>query len=274
MELDVQYQELQPISFNYDQLKVELANKLTFYKGLSYSEDEIRTAKADRATLNKLREAIENRRKEVKKEYLKPCEAFETKIKEIVAMIDEPILLIDGQVKAFENKVKEEKRAEITAIYETNVGDLKDLLPLFKIWDEKWLNATASIKSVTDTITAKIESARSDLDVITGLKSEFELQIKDAYLRELNLSVALQEKTRLEEQKAKLEAYKKAQPGATGGTGGTIHKAEETPPEAKSAPVGAEELIQMDFRVYATAEQLTKLKNFLKENQIRYGKAE
>jgi hypothetical protein len=211
MELKIISQEaLKPIEFNFDELKQQLTERLKFYNTITYGEDELRTAKTDRAALNKFKDAIETRRKEIKAQCLKPYEEFEKKIKEIVRMIDEPINLIDSQIKVFENKAKEEKRAEILKFYEGNIGDLKDLLPLIKLWNEKWLNATVSMKAVQDEITETITKVKNDLEVISGLKSEFEFQIKDIYLQKLDLSAALQEKTRLEEFKAKQDAYEKS----------------------------------------------------------------
>lgn len=46
------------------------------------------------------------------------------------------------------------------------------------------------------------------MQTISDLKSEFEVQIKDVYLRSLDLSAALAEKTRQETIKAEQEAYK------------------------------------------------------------------
>jgi hypothetical protein len=269
MELKIIQQEaLKPIEFNFEELKQQLTERLKFYNSLTYGEDEIRTAKTDRATLNKFKEAIENRRKEIKKIHMKPYEDFEKKIKEIVAMIDQPILAIDGQVKAFEDKVKAEKKAEIETLYNQSIGDLKDLLPLDKLWNTKWLNSTFSMKAVEEEITGIIAKVKNDLEVISGLKSEFELQIKDVYLRTLNLSAALQEKTRLEDQKAKQEAYNKAQLEK-------IEATKENTPEpiiSQPEPKQEQEIIQMDFRVWVTMEQLQELKLFLHERKIKYGR--
>lgn len=263
----IQQEKPKPIEFNFEELKQKIAERAAFYKGLTYGPDEIRTAKTDRATLNKFKEAIENRRKEVKKAHMKPYEDFEKKIKEIVAMIDEPIKLIDGQVKEFENKVREEKRARIQEIYEKSIGELKELLPLDKLWNDRWLNATFPIKDVEEEITGTIVKVKNDLEVVSNLKSEFEFQIKDVYLQKLDLSAALQEKTRLEESKAKQESYEKAKHGIP-----APEILEDTvEPEPPYEPE-QEEIIQIDFRVWVTNEQLKALKEFLKTNNIRYGR--
>ena len=60
------------IEFNYEEMKAEFSKKLVHYNTLVVTEDSIRDAKADKAALNKLKEAIETRRKEIKKTYLLP----------------------------------------------------------------------------------------------------------------------------------------------------------------------------------------------------------
>ena len=275
MELKITQQEaLKPIEFNFDELKQKLTERVKFYNSLTYTEDEIRTAKSDRATLNKFKEAIENRRKEIKKAHMKPYEDFEKKIKEIVAMIDEPIQAIDGQVKAFEDKVKAEKRSEIESFYGQEIGDLKDLLSLEKLWNEKWLNATYSIKAIQEEIKGNIAKVENDLEVISGLKSEYEFQIKDVYLQRLDLSVALQEKARLEDQKAKQEEYQRklaeqkdqAEPAVF------VAPNEILPTREPQEEEIEEEVEQLDFRVWVTKGQKDLLRQFLIDNNIRYGR--
>ena len=55
------------IDFNSEELKSELIPKLEFYKNLVVTEDSIKDAKSDRAKLNKLKSAFEDKRKEMKK---------------------------------------------------------------------------------------------------------------------------------------------------------------------------------------------------------------
>ncbi len=272
MELKITQQEaLKPIEFNFDELKQQLTERLKFYNSLTYGEDEIRTAKNDRATLNKFKEAIENRRKEIKKAHMKPYEDFEKKIKEIVAMTDEPIKLIDDQVKAFEEKVKLEKRMQIESYYARVIGDLESLLPLDKLWNDRWLNATFSMKAVEEEMDGTIARVKNDLEVISGLKSEFEFQIKDAYLRKLDLSAALQEKSRLEEFKAKQEAYEKTKAVIPEPA---ILKDIVEPEPPYQPEKKQEEILQVDFRIWATGEQLQDLKGFLRDNNIKYGRVQ
>lgn len=92
------------IGFNFEELKAELAEKLDYYNNLVVTEDTIKEGKAEKAKLNKLREAVESKRKEIKKECMAPYTDFEAKVKELVAMIDAPVAAIDGQLKVFEEQ--------------------------------------------------------------------------------------------------------------------------------------------------------------------------
>src|SRR5665648_1001618 len=89
------------IKFNNAELIAELTEKLGHYNNLTYTDTEIKTAKTDRATLRKFKEAIEERRKEIKVDCMKPYNDFDTKVKEIVNLIDKPIIAIDIQVKTW-----------------------------------------------------------------------------------------------------------------------------------------------------------------------------
>ena len=79
-----------------------------------------------------------------------PYETFEEKVKEIIALVDKPILEIDTQVKGYEEKQKDEKRLVLEGIYEENIDNLGEMLPLQKIWNEKWLNSTFKIYQASE----------------------------------------------------------------------------------------------------------------------------
>ena len=65
------------IENNGEEVKAWLAEVMQKYDGLVVTPESIRSAKDDKAKLNKLRTALEERRKEVKRDYLAPYMAFE-----------------------------------------------------------------------------------------------------------------------------------------------------------------------------------------------------
>lgn len=123
----------QIIDFNFEDMKSELSIKLKQYNALVVTEDSIKSAKDDKAKLNKLRTAIENKRKEIKKQCLAPYEKFEMQCKEIVGMIDKPIAAIDNQVKAFDEIEKTNKYASLQQYFNDNSAELFELVELGEV---------------------------------------------------------------------------------------------------------------------------------------------
>lgn len=195
------------IDFNFEELKTQLAESLELYAGLVVTEDGIKAAKEDRARLNKLREALETKRKEVKRECMAPYTDFEAKVKELVGLIDQPIAAIDGQLKAYEEQRRSAKRADILAIYEETVGELRALLPFEKLWQDGWYNTGVSMKKIREAIVAAEAKAAADLEVLSTVESEFAEAVKLKYLEDLDLHAALAERARLQEQAAQLRKY-------------------------------------------------------------------
>lgn len=262
---------IKSIEFNHEELKQQLAEALVKYEGLVYSDINIKSAKADRANLNKFKEALETRRKEIKKACLAPYEAFELKVKELVAMVDKPIMAIDTQVKNYEQMLKDEKLEGIKQVYIDRVGDLAQLVPFDKIYNPRWLNTTYKGAEIEKEIIALFARIENDLRVIAELQSEYELQIKDTYLKNFDLTAALQEKTRLEEQAAKMAEYKRIQAERQANAEPAPEPPRVNPEPQQPEPEKANPIYVMDFRVWGTKEQIIALRQYLQNNGIKYG---
>ena len=82
MELKVnEYQLPEQILFNYEELKAELTEKVQHYETLVYTDDQIKEAKADRATLNKLKKALSDERIRREREYMQPFNSIHRRVK-------------------------------------------------------------------------------------------------------------------------------------------------------------------------------------------------
>ena len=202
---------LKSIDFNHEEVKQELEIVLEKYQGLVFTDETMKEAKNTRSHLNSLKTKFEEVRKNMKRKCLEPYSIFEEKMKELNALIDKPILAIDTQIKAFDEKKKQEKLAEIKAYWNDTAKDILDLVSFEKIFNDKWLNATTSIKSIQEEINKLVDDVKVSLKTISSLHTEYELQVKDKYLETLNLPVALAENTRLKERAEMLEKNKIAQ---------------------------------------------------------------
>lgn len=211
MELKVdELQEIAPIGFNYDELKQEMKEKLVKYKGMVYTEADLSVAKDDRATLNRLGKALNDRRISLEKEYMLPFNEFKDKVNELITLINEPVKIIDDQVKAFEVKQKEEKKKQIQEKYDVIVTDdtISKLLPLTRIWNDKWLNSSYKMKDIETEIQTAYDNLIRDMNLIRGMNTDFENRLIEVYLIKLDISEVLLEKTRLEEQQRQIEEMK------------------------------------------------------------------
>lgn len=266
------------IDFNFEELKTQLASSLELYTGLVVTEDGIKSAKEDRAKLNKLREALETKRKEVKKECMAPYTDFEGKVKELVALIDQPIAAIDGQLKAYEEQRRAAKRADILAIYEETVGELRALLPFEKLWQDGWYNTGVSMKKIREAIVAAEAKAASDLEVLETVGSEFAEAVKIKYLEHLDLNEALLERARLQERAKRLREYEEQRAKAAANLPeeqrmeAASRGAEQAAniPEPAAGAEQAETVYRLCFECMVTAAQAKELSDWLKARNIQF----
>ena len=266
------------LEFNFEDLKKALAERMELYRGLVVTEDGIKAAKQDRADLNKLREAIEAKRKEVKKACMAPYTEFEGRVKELVQLVDAPIAAIDGQLKEYEEKRRADKRAEIAAIYEETVGELKGILPFERLWRDEWYNTAWSMKKIREAIVAAEGKAASDLEVLSTVESEFAEAVRLKYLEALDLNAALAERARLQERAAKLREYEEQRRRAAEAEAASVPEAERAEAAAKDAgqaeaapATGAEETVYLlRFECQLTRSQAMELSAWLKDRNISY----
>ena len=296
MQLEIysptQAQPLPPVEWNYDELKQWVSDGLEAYRGRVYTEDTVTEAKRDRATLNKLAQAIEDRRREIKAVYLAPYDQFEKQAKELVEMVKTQSREIDAQVKAYDQKRRDEKLEKIkTELYAPLIGSLAELAPYEKLHDPKWLNVTVSMGAVSEALATKIENIASGLSVLDNLELPEDVagQVKAEFLESYDLGAAMAAKDRIMDERERMARYLAAQNAARAAQ--QVQK-EKTPP-TEQKPAQAQETaseqeeragneqasipyekptIMLDFRVWVTTEQMYALRDFLVSNNIRYGK--
>ncbi len=260
------------IDFNAEELKAQLAERLGYYDSLVVTEDAIKDAKADRAALNKLKTAMESRRKEVKAACNAPYEDFKRQYDEVLAMIQKPINAIDKQIRAFDDKRKDEKLKTITEFWNQNVGECGAYVSFKQVFDTKWLNATFPMGDIHNAIMAAFIKTEDDVKAIRDLHSEFETAALEEYAQTRSIPAAIEKIRRLEERRAAEQAKKQATNAALMSLAVTSHIASEAEKDSgTTAKSESAETFTVDFRVTATDLQLKALKAFLRSNNISYG---
>lgn len=192
------------VSCNFEEVKGYIRERLKEYDGAVFTEESKGYAKKELAKLRAEKKELNDNLREAKKKYMAPWDAFEPKAKDLINLFDEPITLIDGQVKAFEEDRVVQKKALIEAIYTELVGDLSDIIPLERIYNPKWENATTKEKAIREEVLAQATAARIALDTIRGMRSDAESKALDVYKQTLSLSIAISCINAYEAQKAEI----------------------------------------------------------------------
>lgn len=258
------------IDFNFEDLKNQITERVAYYNALVVTEDSIKDAKKDKASLNSLKTAIEDRRKQIKKQYLEPYEVLEKQCKELVSLIDSPIKSIDSQLQVFEEKLIQEKWLLIENYYKSEAKELEVLVPLEKILPIKWKNKGESTENICNQIGDMLDRIRNELETIENLNSEYKSQMIDVYLRDYSLNKAIAEQKRLEEQKQAIAKAKAEQARV---------KIETPAPEVKKIePVVTPEAVRCEppkmykvtFSVIGEEGDIKKLGEYMKSNNLKY----
>lgn len=250
---------LKSIEFNYDELKTGIADAVKKYDNLVITEDAIKQAKIDRANLNKFISAMEDKRKEVKKQCLKAYEPFEEKIKELVSMVDKPCTSIDKQIKAFEDKEKAEKRKLLKEYFENVPKDneVKDFVTFddFMKNREQLLDKSYNLNNAY----AEIEQwLNKILEHLCILKSQSETLFIDYEILKIEYKKSSFDFAKVVEYANNLKSERDKR---------TSNIPENL--QIKHTPI--ENVKRVEFWCEVTPTQAKMMQKFLKENGIKYG---
>lgn len=279
MELKIEpYTPASPLLFNYDELKTELQAKAKLYASVVYTEDTIRTAKSDRAALNTLKKALNDERLRREREFMQPFAEFKARINEIIAIIDEPLKTIDTQVKAFEAAEKEQKRADIVALWE---GISKpEWLTIDRVWNDRFLNKTVTMSEIENDMNSFVSRVNSDVDAMQRMNAD-EIAI-EAYKQSLNVTAALDEAERIKKMREAAEARKReaeerrlAEAAAAQEAAQNVTEATENAQNVVSAETideAPKPAKWLKFEAFMTIEQAIALRDYCKANGIELRK--
>ena len=182
------------------------------------TESDIASMKSNCASLRSGKKTIEEERKRIKKEYLKPLDEFEAKVKPITVEIDKAIDMYKSKLDEYEVIRCDTKRKEITEWWNAHRNPMmKPDISL--VWDDRYLNKTGIGESWQKDLQSKIEKIDADLSVIGSMNSNMDQLnfVSARYSEHLDLSRAISEWNehiealrRTEELRARAEAERQA----------------------------------------------------------------
>lgn len=277
LTLDVRELTLGTLTTNALQLRDHVAETLERYVPENYSEDNVDQAKADRAILNKAAKDLNDRRIQLERDWNAPLQEFKSIIGDTVKMISEGSAKIDAVVKGVESRAKAEKRAAIEELWDRKGITL---LPLSKLWDDKWLNKTKRLPAVEKEIGEKLLKIEAELDTLAAVDTEDGDTLRAYYLdcldlqRTLAYSATLKaNRQRLQEEQARRQAEAEAQATREAYVAPTAEPAPTTPTAYEAPEAVIPEVLERTMVVRGTREQLIALAGFMQAEGIWFKKA-
>lgn len=206
LELVVSEKTLGSLTTNAKQIRDIVKANLPKYDISNYNDDNIDQAKKDKASLNKAAKALNAKRLEIEKEFMKPFGEFKEVITETVKLIGDCSAKIDVVVKQNEQQYKDKKRVTIKTYFD---GMNVNLVDFNKVFKPEWLNKSASMKSVCNDIDTIFALVEKDIETLKTFGDDFDV-LRTYYLDTLNINNTIQYANRLKEQRERAKAAEEA----------------------------------------------------------------
>lgn len=274
MEALAQYvtiQSLPQITESLKELKSKIEERTAIASQVVVTEENLKEIKKLRAELNKEYAAAETDRKALLKQVSEPIDSFKKAYDECVAIPYKKAKEdLDGKVKTIEAALIEEKSEKLKVYFEEYASEFKVDFVKFENLPIK-VTQSATMTSLKNQINEYVNKVVEDVEAISQLPEDEQPEVMAEYKKRLNLSVVLAEyyerKRRAEEEKAQLEARREQEKQEAA----RVERVMETAPVIVPAePPKDEKVYRATFRVCGTKSQLLKLREFLKENEIKW----
>ena len=273
---------------NFAEVKVAIEEALQQYgTDVSVNAETVKDAEKTRAHLRRVKDQVEQYRKDAKSAYLEKFGKLEEQCKELAGMIEKPISAIDGKIKEYENADNDKKLNELQEFFDSIIPP--EWLSLADIINPKWKNKTATLDKLKTDISeavCRIEDQYTDLKNLYGdstLWTAISEKFKETKDKSKTLVYAAQiERQHSEEQKRseEIQRQRKAEEDARAQIAQNaisepeapqyIIAHENTESNANQTESAGERMITGAFRVTGTREQIKELAQFMKNTGIRY----
>lgn len=268
-EIEAKISGVSKVEDNISEAKEYALQLKEYYSKLVFTDDQIKEAEEERASINKIVKKISDYRKNIVSEFKKPIELFESTAKETEKILKETSEFVDVQVKSYEAKQKALKKSEIEKIYDSLIEEesINNLVNLNMIFDERYLNKTYKIEDVEKDLKGKTTKIENDIQAIKDLNSEHEISLVNNYLKNFDLSLVIAENKRLQELKQETQKTEEKQEEIR----------EEKVTEMLTKKVQTEDIDPIKEYVLKITAPLSKqraLKKFLELNNMQYEKVE
>lgn len=154
---------------NKDVLDQAVDEFISKYENIIVTEETLKDAKNSKAQVNALKKALDDKRKEQKRIYNKPLNAFENEIKTYIEKLNNVYQSINDGVKFFEDKQRDERKQNVQEMI-TEVAEANAVDPATVELQNSWLLKSATkAKTMAEIVEAvqKQKRINKDIEMIT-----------------------------------------------------------------------------------------------------------
>ena len=264
----------------------EIDAKIEAVLSLAVTEETVKDVKKALADLNKDYEALENRRKCIKKEVIAPYEQFKIIYDQITGKYPEAKKILNARIDEIENIRKQEMRDELLEYFDELRQNLRIDFVTMDTWKPN-ITLTGSMKALKEQANKYLNQIAGDLSVIETMENSDEVLVE--FRKSLNLSAAV---AAVNNRKAAVEAQKAARKRAaaerqaraeaaakveaalpvqeTLAPPKTEHKTFEQPETEEVTAKDPHERLRVQFEIENERQIIRKLGEFLEAEGISY----
>lgn len=202
------------IESNLDALEVRVDEIIAPYIDAKFDitdSEQVKLARGIMADLNKDKNAIDTRRKEIKKIYSEPLKAFETRVNQITHKISEARDAIKVQVDQADKAFRDYRYNVLLTEYEGCVGDVANVIPFEAVLDTKWLGRSIGEKKACDLLQEKAIEALNGFKTLQEQELRHKEEVLHHYAQTLDLMGSLELEAQLNAKDAELAEFQAAQ---------------------------------------------------------------
>ena len=265
------------LTSNAKEFSAALEKELQNYTVERYLNDPD-AAKTDKVYLNKLKDEVAKKRKIATSTWNKPLDEFITVMMDLEKKID----AASNQLKTITDKAvqqeKDEKKAKIVEFWNTLNFTI---VPLERVFNQKWLNKTEKMQNIMDECRAIVDKINTEMATLKSMQDEDSETLLSFYLDTLDLNATLQKGNQLKENRAKIKAEEERKAAADKLPFGkpVIPSAEQKKEyneqeieEISKRNLTIEPTATFRLEVTAPASKLKALRQYIDSNGITYRK--
>lgn len=262
------------LTSNAKELRAAIENELKNYNVERYIGNPD-AAKTDKAFLNKVKDSVSAKRREITKAWNAPLDEFLEEMKSLETSISDAYTGLNNIVMYAKEKEKEDKKKQIENVYTTlSVNDYVSFDRILSM-NPKWMNNGTSVKQILVDIDTFSDKFFSEMSTIKSMSGEDTETLIAFYLETLNLAATIQKGNELKARKIQAKEFAEKQ-----------EKCVKTPENASENQENAEKLQNSSFQqqktedeilsykleIFGTRQQLMRLRQFIDMNGFRYNK--